>query len=154
MPIENYFLHISIKNSDICNQMLLKILKWIVTLIVLFLLSSVLLVVLYKYINPPATPLMLIRVFEGVFEGKSVGIEKDWVPFSEISPNVFRAFMTAEDRKFLKHKGFDWDAIDRARRYNERLAGKKLRGASTISMQTAKNAFLWQGHGNSTLRHL
>lgn len=88
---------------------------------------------------------MILRVFEGWFEGKNVGINKQWVPYDNISKNVFRAVVSAEDARFMFHKGFDWDAIEAARRYNQAKKGRKLRGASTISMQTAKNAFLWHG---------
>ncbi len=88
---------------------------------------------------------MIIRVFEGWFEGKNIGIKKKWVSYDNISKNVFRAVVSAEDARFMSHNGFDWDAIEAARRYNEEKKGRKLRGASTISMQTAKNAFLWHG---------
>ncbi len=93
---------------------------------------------------------MIIRLFEGWFEGKNVGIKKEWSSYDEISKNVFRAVVSGEDAKFMRHNGFDWDAIESARRYNKARKGRKLRGASTISMQTAKNAFLW--HGRNYLR--
>lgn len=119
-----------------------KIFKWLFLIIAFFIISSVLTVVLYKFINPPLTPLMAIRVFEGLFQGKFVGIEKEWKSYEEISPNFFRAVVSAEDAKFMSHNGFDWKAIEQAKRYNELHKGKKVRGASTISMQTAKNVFL------------
>lgn len=110
-----------------------------------FFLSSIGIVVLYRFVNPPITPMMIIRMFEGWFEGKNIGIKKKWVPYEKVSKNVFRAVVSAEDAKFMSHNGFDWDAIESALRYNEARKGKKLRGASTISMQTAKNVFLWHG---------
>jgi len=106
---------------------------------------SVLLVAAYTVIHPPITPLMLIRPIEGLFSGTFVGIDRDWKNYEDISPHVFRAVISSEDGKFMKHNGFDWKAIDRARRVNAMRKGKKLIGASTISMQTAKNVFLWPG---------
>jgi monofunctional biosynthetic peptidoglycan transglycosylase len=103
-----------------------------------FLTGSVFLVTLYREVSPPATPLMLIRRAEGY------GIAKTWRPLDEISPHLLRAVMAGEDARFCEHHGFDWEAIrDAWRRY--RAGTGKLRGASTISMQTAKNVFLWPG---------
>ena len=103
-----------------------------------FLVGSVFLVTLYREVPPPATPLMLIRAVEGQ------GIAKEWLPLDQISPHLVRAIIASEDAKFCTHHGFDWDAIREAwRRYRE--GAGKLRGASTISMQTAKNVFLWPG---------
>ncbi|HOM05802.1 MAG TPA: monofunctional biosynthetic peptidoglycan transglycosylase [Candidatus Kapabacteria bacterium] len=120
-----------------------KIIKYIFYSIALFFGSSIIAVVLTKWINPVITPAMLLRSIEGVFEGKFVGINQDWVSFEEISPNFFRAVVAAEDAKFMRHDGFDRKAIEAAKRYNEIHKGKKKRGASTISMQTAKNTFLY-----------
>jgi monofunctional glycosyltransferase len=122
-----------------------RILIWCLKIFLGMLVLSVLTVVIYKYISPPFTPLMIIRVVEGIFDGESVGIDKSWVSYNEISPYFFRAVISSEDGKFLKHNGFDWKAIENAKKYNERNKGKKLRGASTITQQTAKNVFLWQG---------
>jgi monofunctional biosynthetic peptidoglycan transglycosylase len=103
-----------------------------------FLVLSVFLVALYREVPPPVTPLMLIRGIEGQ------GIAKRWQPLSQISPHLVRAVIASEDAKFCGHRGFDWDAIREAwRRYRQGTG--KLRGASTISMQTAKNVFLWPG---------
>ena len=70
-------------------------------------------------------------------------VERDWVPLSEISPALARSVIAAEDSRFCTHSGFDVDAIRKAAERNAR--GDSLRGASTISQQTAKNAFLWPG---------
>ena len=103
-----------------------------------FLIASILLVALYRVVPPPATPLMLIRAAEGY------GLTKSWRPLDAISPQLIRAVLAGEDQKFCEHHGFDWDAIHEAwRRY--RRGGGRLRGASTVSMQTAKNVFLWPG---------
>lgn len=110
-----------------------------------FIVSSFLIVGIFKFIDPPFSPIMVIRIYEGWFEGRNITIHKDWVDYDEISPRFFRAVIAAEDAKFLRHSGFDWKAIENAQRYNKARKGKKKRGASTISMQTAKNAFLWHG---------
>lgn len=97
-----------------------------------------LVILVYRVVPPPVTPLMLIRAVEGY------GIAKDWVPLSEISPHLQRAVIAAEDAKFCVHHGFDWDAVGNAvERYQQQR--KRVLGASTISMQTAKNLFLWPG---------
>jgi monofunctional biosynthetic peptidoglycan transglycosylase len=94
-------------------------------------------VVLLRFIDPLATPLMLIRSLEGE------GLVKRWVPLEAVSPELLKAVLTSEDQKFCSHHGFDWDAIgDAVERYQE---GGRLRGGSTISQQTAKNVFLWPG---------
>lgn len=99
-------------------------------------------VILYSFLPIPATPLMFIRTVEQMFDGnRKVTWEKDWVPLKEISPNLQLAVVCAEDQDFLEHEGFDFDAIEKAYKYNQ--THKKKRGASTISQQTAKNTFLW-----------
>lgn len=90
---------------------------------------------LYRVVPPPGTPLMLIRAVEGA------GIERDWRPLDAIAPALARAVIASEDTGFCGHGGFDWDAIETALDDNEE--GRRLRGGSTISQQTAKNAFLW-----------
>lgn len=125
--------------------MLKKIFNILFKLIIGFFLITILWVVIYKFFPPPITPVMVIRIFEGWFEGKVIGIQKKWADYEEINPNFFRAVISAEDAKFLRHEGFDWKAIEDAKRYNEIHKGKKKRGASTLSMQTAKNTFLWHG---------
>jgi len=95
------------------------------------------LTLLFRIVPPPVTPLMLLRVVEGY------GLDKDWRSLDRISPHLRRAVIASEDAKFCTHWGFDWDAIDNAiDRYED---GGKVLGASTISMQTAKNVFLWPG---------
>ena len=117
-------------------------LRWIGRILAIaagiFLAGSVSLVAFYRLLPPPGTPLMLIRAVEGE------GIAKEWRPLAQISPHLVRAVIASEDAKFCEHHGFDWDAIGEAWRRYRRGEGK-LRGASTISMQTAKNVFLWPG---------
>ncbi len=100
-------------------------------------------VILFRWLPVPVTPLMLIRCVEQKMDGKEMKLKKHWVPFEEISPNLQLAVVCSEDQNFIKHNGFDFEAIDRAMEYNENH--KKTRGASTISQQTAKNVFLWSG---------
>jgi monofunctional biosynthetic peptidoglycan transglycosylase len=101
-----------------------------------FVLLSLLLVLIYRFVPPPVTLTML-------FDDN--GITKDWTPLSRIDPDMARAAIAGEDAKFCIHHGFDSEAISRAIVHNER--GKRIRGGSTISQQTAKNVFLWQGGG-------
>ncbi|MCF8707955.1 monofunctional biosynthetic peptidoglycan transglycosylase [Rhizorhapis sp. SPR117] len=101
-----------------------------------FILFSVLWVLLYRIVPPPVTATMIL-------DGN--GITKDWTPLSKIDPDMARAAIAAEDSKFCSHHGFDAEAIEHAMLRN--LRGGKIRGGSTISQQTAKNAFLWQGGG-------
>jgi monofunctional biosynthetic peptidoglycan transglycosylase len=103
-------------------------------LIVLFI-GPVIVVAVYRFIPPPITWLMVQRVFEGR------GFERRWVPLDRISPHLVRTVIAAEDARFCEHHGFDFGAIEKAMAANH--AGKKLRGGSTISQQTAKNVFLW-----------
>ncbi|WP_298397661.1 monofunctional biosynthetic peptidoglycan transglycosylase [Flavobacterium sp.] len=104
---------------------------------------SIILVVIYKWIPVPFTPLMITRAIEQKLDGKEMTCSHDWVPLEEISVNLQKAVIASEDGNFLKHNGFDFKAMQKAYKNNNR--GKKLKGGSTISQQTAKNVFLWQG---------
>ncbi len=116
------------------------ILRKIIYFIYLCVILSISLVAVYRYVNPIFTPLMILRLFEGE------GISKSWVSYDEMSKNFPRAFIGGEDGRFMRHNGFDWRAVKAAQRYNARQKpGGKMRGASTITMQTAKNTFLWNG---------
>jgi monofunctional biosynthetic peptidoglycan transglycosylase len=86
---------------------------------------------------------MLIRDVEQLKNDKGVIMEHDWVPLEEISPKLQLAVVCSEDQNYLKHFGVDWGAIQKAMKENEK--GKRVRGGSTITQQTAKNVFLWQG---------
>ena len=99
---------------------------------------------LYKFVNPPLTPLMAQRFVEQIFdEEKEVRFKRDYVPIEDISPNLINAVVASEDGKFMKHSGFDFEELERSYKSNKANKGKKIRGGSTISMQTAKNAFLF-----------
>ncbi|MEA3543380.1 MAG: monofunctional biosynthetic peptidoglycan transglycosylase [Pseudomonadota bacterium] len=101
-----------------------------------FILLSLLLVTLYRFVPPPVTITMLLD---------ANGITKDWTNLDAIDPDMARAAIAAEDGKFCSHHGFDVDAIAKAAMHN--ASGGRIRGGSTISQQTAKNVFLWQGGG-------
>ena len=108
-----------------------------------FFVVSIVSVVVYKWVPVPITPLMLIRDIEQFKNGQGIIMEHDWVPLEEISPKLQLAVVCSEDQNYLKHFGVDWGAIQKAMKENEK--GKRVRGGSTITQQTAKNVFLWQG---------
>lgn len=105
--------------------------------VMVFFIGPVIMVAVYRFVPPPVTFLMVQRMVEGH------GFERKWVPMERISPALVRAVIAAEDARFCEHRGFDVEAIEKAMKANAR--GKKLRGGSTISQQTAKNVFLWPG---------
>ena len=109
----------------------------------LFVILSITSVVVYKWFLVPITPLMVIRCIEQKSEGKEIMMKHDWVSLQKISPQLQLAVICSEDQNYLKHSGFDFGAIQKALKENER--GKRVRGGSTITQQTAKNVFLWQG---------
>ena len=111
--------------------------------LILFFGSSVFFVLLYTFINPPVTPLMVIRCMQQAINGEHLRMTKTWEPLDKISPSLQLAVVASEDNRFLEHSGFDIKAIREAHDYNEHSKGKHMRGASTISQQTAKNVFLW-----------
>ena len=116
-----------------------RILGFVVKLVLIFLIGSVLWVLAYRFINPPITATMLGDILAGR------GATRDWMPIEQIDRDMVRAAIGGEDSKFCEHDGFDLDAIEQAMQRN--ASGGRIRGGSTISQQTAKNAFLWQGGG-------
>lgn len=121
--------------------MFTQILKWIRNLIYFFFGSTLLVVVAYKFIPVYVTPLMVIRCVQQVEKGETIRMKHHWVPLNEMSMYMPLAVISSEDQNFEDHHGFDYDAIGKA--IEERKSGKRNRGASTISQQTAKNVFLW-----------
>jgi len=113
-----------------------------------FFILSIVSVIVYRWVPVPITPLMVIRNIEQIGDGKGFVMEHDWVSMEDISPKLQLAVVCSEDQNYLKHFGVDWGAIQKAMKENEK--GKRIRGGSTISQQTAKNVFLW--HGRSYLR--
>ena len=112
--------------------------RWLRRIVLVFvgiiIVAPAALVLLFRFVPPPFTPLMVERRLDGG------PITKPWVPLTAISPNLVRAVIASEDSRFCSHHGFDWDAINRA--LEQDAAGNRLRGGSTISQQTAKNLFL------------
>lgn len=126
---------------------MIKILSIIWTLLwkslVAFIVLSIVSVIIFRWVPVPITPLMIIRCVEQKSDGKDMRLKHDWVSLEEISPKLQLAVVCSEDQNYLKHFGFDWGAIEKAMKENEE--GKRLRGGSTITQQTAKNVFLWSG---------
>jgi len=112
--------------------------KFIFKVLVWFIVITVLWVVVYKFVPVPYTPLMGIRASNG---DENYQTKHQWESIDEISSYLQLAVICAEDQNFMNHNGFDYEAIEKA--YEKNKTGKKLRGASTISQQTAKNVFLW-----------
>lgn len=117
--------------------------RWLRNIIIFFFVSTIVMVVALKYVPVYFTPLMFIRCGEQLARGEMPRLKHEWVPLERISRNAPQAVMASEDNLFLKHNGFDIDEILKARK--EAKQGKRERGASTISQQTAKNVFLWPG---------
>ena len=112
-------------------------------MVVAFLGSTILAVVTLRFMPVYFTPLMFIRVGQQITSGESIKLKHHWVSIDEIAKDMPLAVMSSEDQRFLMHHGFDFDAIQQAAKENRE--GKRKRGASTISQQTAKNVFLWPG---------
>jgi len=104
-------------------------------LLLIFVVAPLTLVLVYRFVPPPVTPLMLIRLVEGQ------GLERDWVSWAEIAPTMREAVVASEDNLFCEHSGFDWKSLEAA--VEAYAAGERAGGGSTISQQTAKNLFLW-----------
>ena len=112
-------------------------------MVVAFFGSTILAVVTLRFMPVYFTPLMFIRVGQQITSGESIKLKHHWVSIDEMSKDMPLAVMSSEDQRFLIHHGFDFDAIQQAAKENRE--GKRKRGASTISQQTAKNVFLWPG---------
>ena len=110
----------------------------LITGIILFL-CSIGSVMLYRYIPVPVTPLMARNAVSAALKGEPTTFHHDWVPMDKISPHLVNAVVASEDQRFYQHNGFDWEEIGNA--IEERKSGKRKRGGSTISQQTAKNVF-------------
>ncbi|MFC7356209.1 monofunctional biosynthetic peptidoglycan transglycosylase [Jejudonia soesokkakensis] len=119
--------------------MIKKFFKFIFKVVLGFFILTIAWVLLYKFVPVPYTSLMAIRAIEGDANYQQ---KHEWVPIEEISKNLQLAVICAEDQNFLIHNGFDYEAIEKAYEKNKKK-GARLRGASGISQQTAKNVFLW-----------
>ena len=118
------------------SGMLWWLIRWSASLVAVFLIGSIVMVVGYRFVPVPVTWTMLLD---------PNGFDKNWTPLSEVSRNMVDAAIAGEDGKFCSHNGFDREAIEQAFERNQQ--GGRVRGGSTISQQTAKNVFLWQGGG-------
>lgn len=114
-----------------------KISRFVVKFVLWFLGITILLVLVYRVAPVPITPLMIIRYIDN----PERPIDHEWTPIEKISPHLQLAVVASEDQNFLIHNGFDYQAIRKA--FEENKSGRRIRGGSTISQQTAKNVFLW-----------
>jgi monofunctional glycosyltransferase len=122
------------KTKGLIPRVWRKIKKWALILFI----AQFAYIIILKWVNPPVTITQISNLFEGD------GFKRDYVHTNNISYQAKLAVIASEDQAFPDHSGFDWKSIEKARKYNERKPGR-VRGASTISQQTAKNVFLWQG---------
>lgn len=127
------------------KALLHKIKRFLLWIVVAFFASTILSVVVLRWVPVWFTPLMFIRLGEQISEGRELTLHHHWVPYEEISPSLSLAVMGSEDARFLEHHGFDYKAIEHAAIRNIKHPEKRKLGASTISQQTAKNVFLWPG---------
>ena len=118
-----------------------KILKFIRNLLLFFFGSSILAVIVLRFIPVYFTPLMFIRTTQQIIHGEDIKWKHSWLPKENISPHLSMAVIASEDNRFAEHNGFDFKEIEKALKENKNR--KRPRGASTISQQTAKNIFLW-----------
>jgi len=128
-----------IRFSEILKKLLV---KFILPFFAVFIIYSVLAVLLFKWINPPTTAFIQNSIRNAQLLKMNFAVSSiKWVPLNKISKNVVLAVIASEDQRFLQHHGFDVTEIEKA--IQDKMKGKRLRGASTISQQVAKNLFLW-----------
>ena len=120
-----------------------KLQKFVRRIVLLFFGSTILAVLAYRWLPVYVTPLMVIRCVQQVGRGERIRLKHHWVPLDSMSLYMPVAVMASEDQRFLEHRGFDLVEIENAIR--EQVSGRRKRGGSTISQQTAKNVFLWPG---------
>ena len=121
-----------------------KIWRWTKRLVLFFFPSSIIVVLLYRFVPVYVTPLMVIRTVEQLVDGKKVEWHHRWVPIEKMSRYMPMAVIASEDNRFMTHHGFDFEELRKV--IEENKLRKRPRGASTITQQTAKNVFLWPGH--------
>ncbi len=130
----------SMKNSKIL-AFITKIKRWFIKIILVWLLITITVVLLLRWFNPPTSAFMLQRLYSGEYD--TIELKHQWRELKKISPSLAMSVIASEDQKFADHFGFDVAAIQQVIEAGQ--AGKKMRGASTISQQLAKNLFLWPG---------
>ncbi len=119
-----------------------KIKRWLFKITIYFFVISIVLVVIFKWVPIPFTSTMVARKIEAAIDGKDSEIHYEWASYDEVSKEAGLSVVAAEDQMFPDHWGFDFENMANA--FNSNMKGKKIRGASTISQQVAKNVFLWQ----------
>lgn len=141
MPNSNLWLRNSVAkvSFEFILLFMRRITRFVFRVVFVLLLLSVGSVCLYRYVPVPVTPLMVRNALSAAIKGELTTFHHDWVPMEAMSPHMASAVVASEDQRFYQHKGFDWKEIGNA--IEERKAGKRKRGGSTISQQTAKNVF-------------
>jgi len=129
--------HKNIKSKNRWSRLLI----WTRNLFLFFFISSILSVLVTRFLPVRFTTLMLIRSYQQWSDGRSLNMDCQWVPLDSISSHMIQSVIASEDNRFMTHRGFDFDAIKKAKKMNKK--GGKVYGASTISQQVAKNVFLW-----------
>lgn len=132
----------SVNNQSFGKRILL-IIKAVFKFLLLIFISSVIIVFLLRWINPITSSIMVQRQVQSIFNGDFDYIKYSWIDYDDCSPYLPIAFVAAEDQNFPEHFGFDVREIKKALKQYER--GRRIRGASTITQQVAKNLFLWEG---------
>jgi monofunctional biosynthetic peptidoglycan transglycosylase len=122
---------------------LTRLARWVAIALVAAAATSVVAVAGFRWLPVPLTAFMVHERIAARQDAKPLQQRHEWVPWSRISRHAAIAVIAAEDQKFLLHNGFDFEAIEKA--VSEAQSGRRLRGASTISQQVAKNLFLWSG---------
>lgn len=130
------------KNKISFSARIIALIKALFKLLLIFLLFSVIGLLLLRWINPVTSSIMIQRQIEAFAEGNFKLIQYRWVNYDDITPELPVAFVAAEDQNFPNHYGFDFEQIEKALEQHKR--GRRLRGASTITQQVAKNLFLWE----------
>lgn len=125
------------------KKRLFNIFKWMLKFAVIFFIISVLIIFLMRWINPVTSSVMMQRQISNFIKGDFELVKYHWVSYDDVSKFVPIAIVAAEDQNFPNHWGFDFKQIEKAMKQNKR--GKRIRGASTITQQVAKNLFLWEG---------
>lgn len=118
-----------------------KLIRIFSKILLYFFAISISLTIIYRFLPPPITFLMVQRLVEQKMDGEKLTLKKDWVSIDEISSFMTRAAIASEDGRFLEHHGFDLEAMHKAYKFNQK--SKRTKGGSTISQQVAKNVFLW-----------
>ena len=125
------------------KQKLFRLLKWILKFSIIFFVATVFFVFMMRWINPVTSSIMIQRQISTIIKGEFNFVKYNWIDYNDVSEYLPIAFVAAEDQNFPKHFGFDFKQIEKALKQNKK--GKRIRGASTITQQVAKNLFLWEG---------